>query len=470
MPIVLVLVTTTSAAASDGLPDSLLRCEEQRLRAESGLVEWSVTDAAGAIGHETSGAERIRFFSSQFAGDTFTRVNRGDENGIVIPGVDGTTGTSVQVPRSQLSADGQIWSYDAGALHARLYMAGGHVGIPPDVRTLGFAAAPLMRPLHADDWAAGRPLHDAKFQERVDGALRVVRAEMPDKRAFEWWIDPQKGWSIGRAVAYDEGGRVLHESRSDVRQFDGVWLAAETKFYSSSFQGGEKPLKVVRVHAAEINRPDQPTRLTPGHIGIEAGTNVELIDSRSLRATEVQFWDGTTLVCQDEWRERLRTGNAQLGPAFQREFARARAGMWKASPDRRLSDDWADTNAIAIAPAAPTSQPESAWAKYTREFIAKYALDDDQSQRAWSICRECEQARERYLETHSRDFEELKRAEAQAAAAGTRSVAAELAALAKRREKLERPINVIFEEQLKPRLEKLPTRAQRMRAAESDKP
>ena len=33
---------------------------------------------------------------------------------------------------------------------------------------------------------------------------------------------------------------------------------------------------------------------------------------------------------------------------------------------------------------------ESLWEAYTRQFIEKYRLDSEQSQKAWTICRECQ--------------------------------------------------------------------------------
>ena len=108
--------------------------------------------------------------------------------------------------------------------------------------------------------------------------------------------------------------------------------------------------------------------------------------------------------------------------------------------------------------------PESQWEQYVREFIQKYQLNEEQAQRARSILKDCQDQAQRYMQKHKSDLEDLEKKIADAGKAGGTSK--EATELGEKKTKLLEPVGRIFEQQLKPRLEKLPTRAQR-EAAES---
>jgi len=120
---------------------------------------------------------------------------------------------------------------------------------------------------------------------------------------------------------------------------------------------------------------------------------------------------------------------------------------------------------------------ESEWEKYVREFIARYNLDDEQAQRANTILADCQQQAERYLGTRRSDIEQMEKREKElkeAKPAGGKAAASdapdrskELADITKRKDEAMKPVADIFEKTLKPRLEKLPTRAQRKAAEDA---
>jgi polyhydroxyalkanoate synthesis regulator phasin len=112
--------------------------------------------------------------------------------------------------------------------------------------------------------------------------------------------------------------------------------------------------------------------------------------------------------------------------------------------------------------------PESQWESYVREFIEKYKLNDEQAQRARAILKDCQERAAQYTQKHKAEIEELDKKIAAASAAGGKSK--ELAELNERKSKLTEPVGQIFEQKLKPSLEKLPTRAQRQAADASRKP
>lgn len=108
--------------------------------------------------------------------------------------------------------------------------------------------------------------------------------------------------------------------------------------------------------------------------------------------------------------------------------------------------DWPANQAARLHPpgTAPAETANDPWAEYVRAYIQRYRLDADQQQQAWSIHRQV---------TERRTSLERRRATPGNGAASTQPAAREAAA-----------VDRLFE-QLRRRLERLPTRAQR-RAAE----
>ncbi|MCH8881067.1 MAG: hypothetical protein IID34_14455 [Planctomycetes bacterium] len=131
-------------------------------------------------------------------------------------------------------------------------------------------------------------------------------------------------------------------------------------------------------------------------------------------------------------------------------------------------------------PPWPTTQPsgrivevktfESQWERYTREFIARYSLKDSQEQKAWSILKKCQDQGNSYIRRHRAELDKLEARVGElsksTAAAADRE---QLAAVRQRLGEKLAPIDDIFENQLKPRLDKLPTRKQRAAVKEARK-
>lgn len=123
------------------------------------------------------------------------------------------------------------------------------------------------------------------------------------------------------------------------------------------------------------------------------------------------------------------------------------------------------TPAKRAAPKSSGKQSESAWEKYVREFIARYKLNDEQAQKAHAVLDDCQSQADRYLLGRQAELEKLDRQVEGLKKSKDKQKSKKLSALTNQRNKLMAPIDRIFENQLKPRLERLPTRAQR-RAAE----
>ncbi|MCK4624660.1 MAG: hypothetical protein KAV00_05060 [Phycisphaerae bacterium] len=104
------------------------------------------------------------------------------------------------------------------------------------------------------------------------------------------------------------------------------------------------------------------------------------------------------------------------------------------------------------------TQPEGKWDKYVREFIQKYQLDPGQKGSAESILREMKQTAASYRSSKAKEFESVKKRFNQAVAAGDLKKRAK----AERDEAaLNRPLKKKMFNELKTRLNKIPTPAQK---------
>lgn len=203
----------------------------------------------------------------------------------------------------------------------------------------------------------------------------------------------------------------------------------------------------------EFNRPDDPQDLTPDMIGIEPGMRM-IVAENADNDSESMYWDGRGVITQTEMQARVASGQMQYGPSVREELTREREG--------RTSQPIFD-----VEPEPPGMEQggraresfESLWERYTREFIQKYKLNTDQTSRAWTILHSCQALAQRYLLAHAADLSNLEHRLSENK--DEQQTAQTREKLRKEREKQSRRIQDIFERQLKPRLEKLPTGAQR---------
>lgn len=118
--------------------------------------------------------------------------------------------------------------------------------------------------------------------------------------------------------------------------------------------------------------------------------------------------------------------------------------------------------------AQPTQQPvrvsksfNSEWENYVRQFIERYKLTPEQAQKAQDILKDCEQQAERLLRSRESRLSDLEKRETQLRTSKDKNAGKDLAKINEDRQKLLAPIGDIFEKQLKPKLDRLPTSKQR---------
>lgn len=165
---------------------------------------------------------------------------------------------------------------------------------------------------------------------------------------------------------------------------------------------------------------------------------------------------------------------AEKNPVDTRERVRSRMQEIRERHRRNRGASESKPPAEAKRPARATKQAnenfESEWEKYVREFIEKYQLDDAQKQRAELILSSCQKQAASYMAKRKSMLEQLARREKELNELDDsdehvkKQKSEKLAEIKQQREKIFEPLTQIFERQLKPRLDKLPTPDQRQAA------
>lgn len=122
---------------------------------------------------------------------------------------------------------------------------------------------------------------------------------------------------------------------------------------------------------------------------------------------------------------------------------------------------WLTPRTAVEAARNPVGAGLSLWEDYVRKFIEKYRLDAAQEQQALRALRSCQQQAHAYLRRKKPDFERLDRLHAASGADSTPAGPDQGPASPELR-RLLIPIDDIFKKQLKPRLDMIPTRRQRL--------
>lgn len=114
---------------------------------------------------------------------------------------------------------------------------------------------------------------------------------------------------------------------------------------------------------------------------------------------------------------------------------------------------------VVVPGAGPTSRPaRDEWARYVEWFIRRYQLNDEQQQKARQLLKQQSERRDQYLRTRVSEMERITAMFEKARSEKERALAEASYA------RLNRPVERMFEE-LKRKLDTLPTRAQRRAAA-----
>ncbi len=295
------------------------------------------------------------------------------------------------------------------------------------------------------------------YEEFDEGPLSVVRSRI-GRETQTWWLDPARDYMPVRIV-YCADGEPPAETRIELDQFDGVWFPRTITSYANG-----QVTQSVHVIGAEFNRAEHPAHLTPADIGIEPG--MVIMDLLAEQGDPVWVWGGERAITLEQFGELERSGQIERGPANQAFLDAALADMRA----RGITPGWTtktrDADAPPVADAA-TDIPRTArdmmseWERYTREFIETHKLDKKQTERAWSTLQNCQRQAARYIAARRNDLEETERKLDAASADAAQASSRRTETLRQRLAQLVGPIDEIFENRLKPGLDRLLNKEQR---------
>lgn len=397
-------------------------------------------------------------FRTRIAGDEIVFEEFGDEQGArSFKLVDGKPRRMIyQPPERTLYSNREKWIYREDEATAS---AGMYEGAPdvPELRGLGLTPSlPTQTP-----WAeflhqrGGGTNAGAEYcsTTQEDGTITIrMRPAAQPSHVTTWTLGPSVGYQPVRCELREDGQLIRACTVTYSEVGPGEFFVKTAEYRTS--QG----IVYARfeVSKASINAGELPVSLTPADIGIDNGVNIYYAEGHPKHG-EIEIWCEGVPLSIDEYVARQSTVGVRPGKAITR-LAPFMVDRYEETVKRNAEVATAASQPLGI----PASQPAwvpGEWERYTREFISRYELDEDQSQKAMAILKQCQ---DRAWEIVERTKTKLTQIDQRLAALGSNSGEADKRAdLEQARRRLLDPIDEIFEKQLKPKLAALPTRAQR---------
>jgi hypothetical protein len=436
------------------LPPAALRAFEQARRAiASGRIEWTVG--------ETRHPDRTLNFVSRYArnGDVIYE-NRGDDDGWTIFNPETGEGFRRYPQLYMINADG-TWHFEETTPSCGWYPKTWeqqqehdlHLSHVRDARAIGVAphsdSLEHRRGLAAQWPSADDPIE--RWSEQQDGDYVIVVGHHRSGAVRTWYIAADRGWNAER-ITLEFRGHPIFEVQCSLAKFGDVWFPAEARYY---WRG--EPTDCVTVTKASFNSADDSERFTPADLGLEPGSRIHEAGTGPRVGPDSLTWTGHGIVKFSEWLEGVKSGKWAWGPIHRRIHESGFESPYETQAEaqaRRLQRRASQTRHYL-------ERHALLWEEYVRTFVARYQLDREQREKANVILLECQRRAYEFMQRRRNDLTEIISRLLDASASGRSEEAARL------RERLQeglKPLDVIFEQSLKPRLEKLPTRAQRAAA------
>ena len=450
---VAIAIMAISMAFGQDRPAALAELEKSRMAFPSGRIEWSIL-------REGDPEKAMNYVSRYAANGDQIFENRGDKDGWTL--FNGQTGAGYRrYPQIFMSNQEGFWAHEESTTNCTWWSEKNGENRAKksiqDIRALGLhPSSETMQYQYAQMVLAG----DLKTniiewtQEEADELL-VVTAHLERDATFTWYINPQRGWNAER-VEY-VSPHYYWEAVSSLANFDGVWFPEETRYYRDG-----QLTETIIVRSATLNQSEDPKKFTLNDLGLEPGSSIAAQDLPPKSGKELRTWNGEGVVPFESWAEDVRAGRRVEGPIHKRMFQKGYFESIYDTPEQIARTRLAMLN---MQIKFTLSRHVGLWEQYVRDFIARYKLDDEQSQKAWTIFLEC---RRRGDDLIARNKARLTELVSLSLAAGEEGDKEKEAKYDKELAKLRAPVDRIFEESLKPRLEKLPTRAQRKAAETPD--
>lgn len=455
MSIILLLMALQGSEWNIDKPPELKALEDDRAGIRAAAIRWTLTRPGNEL--------PVQRYANRIAGDDLVFSEFGDDLGVrgFTINEKGERLPSRSMPDHLLSRNDELWMYTEDELIADVYSAK-QAPQALDIRSIGLVALPKFdAPWHTylDDHSKRIPRYKTERNDH-ETIVEMTYGESP-RELFRWTLSAEYGYQPVKCEWVVDGR--LHRSA----KFDYQSVGADQFFVRRAEYLNEDGAltAAIDVTKAEINSPNLPARLTPEDIGVGNGVNLHYKEGHPKRNDGVHIYcDGESLI-SDEFTQRQTTVGVKPGAVFARRFPFLQEQYERTIQTNRDSNEAASMTSTS-ASSQPSSQPAlSEWERYTIDFIADYRLSDEQAQKALSILHECQ---DQAWAHHRRVADKLERIDRSlAATVAETQPALDAEALKRERATLLEPIQAIFDQQLKPRLDKLPTRAQRASRATS---
>jgi hypothetical protein len=407
------------------IPQALNRMWSSRQIFKSGRIEYMVNGSKFVNRYATNGDRILDIL--------------GDFDGVVTPAHGDQEASKLPI-HLLYNSDGD-WFRHGGNLSASLWETRSEDAPPrrlwSDARFMGMDIS--LKDAKRD--AGNAPWSDLPvigWDERTDSDGRyVVQAHLAGGREYVWTINPAKGWNAESVAAVDNG-TIVAQTVIELSESNGAWFPSVVYY---GIDGAEP--QVVTITSAEFNAESDKERFTPADAGMEPGANVTCQERR------VQlYWTGKDMVAFSDYVQMVKNKTIEPGPIARR--------LYRGEPNPYLTEK---QRGALLRERASASQPteNALWLEYVNMFVAAHRLNKEQEERARAILKDCQEMARSHVKGKLELLEEAaKHAEANHPD-GNREIE-------QRVSKLQDSIDRIFETQLKPRLEAIPSRQQKERA------
>lgn len=444
------ILTACLFPSSDGeRPLALVAFEQTRRALNANRIEWGAAPRGNF-------EKEITFTSRYAANGDMIFENRGDPEGWTRHSRQTLQGYH-RLPQLYLVGSDGTWWYEETSVCADFWKRDGQPSLWDDeirdVRGIGmFPRSGTMdfgKGIEAIWGTMDDPI--VRWTEEQRDGIYVVTGENRIGIRITWHIDPDRGWNAERVVA--EIGNQRWEAVSDLAQFGDTWFPAQTHY----FEDGELT-EVITLRSADLDHATTPPRFTPIDIGLEPGMKVS-VKNGPRPVSGQHTWNGEQWIEHATFVADVKAGLRDSGPTVKAQHQRGYFDspyLTQAQRERAKADRQQSLLRYAL------TRHNDRWVRYVREFITRYNLNTEQQESAWRIHKDCVGAADEVIQRIRNRLEEAlnRRAKAVEEAKPDEQERADTEL-----KRLREPIDRIFAERLQPRLDKLPTEAQR-RAAE----
>lgn len=364
------------------MPPELQRMQAYRAKAfDRARFEWHEDDN-GVVGYNTS----------QYAGNDFLRIAHGSETGLQNIYMDGLAYAYSE--RFSLYKDGQQWNYTEEKSRMLVLDADAPEGVfeeQTDLRTAGLyprprtQLGPRCRALESYLSCMLAPPSGGYDVTHTPDGLVEVRGHFGEGTVM-WRLDPEREYQpivVESAYPNEEGSMLVEQAYTSYMKINGKFIPERIEYVM-----GNGARDILTVDSALIDDPELPSELrVADFFPLMQGVNISHVDASGKGRLEI--WDGERAATKEEVAEMKRQGLFDNIPFILR-YRELRANVGKPNSKPKLDGEgWYAT--------ANLSRTPGLWENFTRRFIAVANLDKNQTKRAWEHLGKCQSAANKKL-------------------------------------------------------------------------